>query len=214
MPYINADKFKCVSMAKQAQLFILCNCSHWFYFMQPAKLWQSEHWHRKEFRRGKSLGLLCPWPTTAAPMSESLLSRCQSFKATKPFDCALVWTACTIYTWGRVSHWSLVVPCPAYLLESALLIHIHLWAGLQLGLPPVHHQYYTIVLSAMCLKNFESVCNAVLVFDCIAWLGCWGQTWAKRSPSINLCLPHSLWAQVIDSIGRTNGYNQVLIHVF
>ena len=64
------------------------------------------------------------------------------------------------------------------------------------------------------MKNFESVCNAVLVFDCIAWLGCWGQTWAKRSPSINLCLPHSLWAQVIDSIGRTNGYNQVLIHLF
>ena len=117
--------------------------------MQPAKLWQSEHWHRKEFWRGKSLGLLCPWPTTAAPMSESLLSRCQSFKATKPFDCALVWTLCTIHTWGRVSHWSLVVPCPAYLFESALLIHIHLWAGLQLGLPPVHHQYYyTIVLSA------------------------------------------------------------------
>ena len=69
--------------------------------MQPAKLWQSEHWHRKEFWRGKSLGLLCPWPTTAAPMSESLLSRCQSFKATKPFDCALVWALCTIHTWGK-----------------------------------------------------------------------------------------------------------------
>ena len=63
-------------------------------------------------------------------------------------------------------------------------------------------------------KNFELFCNAVLVFDCIAWLGCWGQTWAKRSPSINLCLSHSLWAQVIDSKGRTNGYNQVLIHAF
>ena len=129
--------------------------------------------------------------------------------------CTSLNRVCTIYTWGRVSHWSLVVPCPAYLLESALLIHIHLWAGLQLGLPPVHHQYYnTIVLSVMYLKNFELFFNAVLVFDCIAWLGCWGQTWAKRSPSINLCLPHSLWAQVIDSIGRTNGYNEALIHAF
>ena len=165
--------------------------------MQPAKLWQSEHWHRKEFWGGKSLGLLCPWPTTAAPMSESLLSRCQSFKATKPFDCALVWTLCvqyTQYTHGEeypTEAWL----CPALPTCSRAPCSSIFTSELAFSSasPPVHHQYYyTIVLSAMYLKNFELFCNAVLVFDCIAWLGCWGQTWAKRSPSINLCLPHSL----------------------
>ena len=85
----------------------------------------------------------------------------------------LVCTIHTIHTWGRVSHWSLVVPCPAYLLESALLIHIHLWAGLQLGLPPCPPPVllHNSAQCSQCIsKNFESVCNAVLVFNCVAWL--------------------------------------------
>ena len=168
----------------------------------PAKLWQSEHWHRKEFWRGKSLGLLCPWPTTAAPMSESLLSRCQSFKATKPFDCASVWTLCTIYTWGRVSHWSLVVPCPAYLLESALLIHIHLWAGLQLGLPTVHHQYYnTIVLSAMWFEQLWIGLQCSVGFRLHCLVGLLGSDVSKEV-SLNKSLSTSL------SVGSSNRFNR------
>ena len=118
--------------------------------MQPAKLWQSEHWHRKEFWRGKSLGLLCPWPTTAAPMSESLLSRCQSFKATKPFDCAPVWTLCTLYTHGEeypTEAWL----CPALPTCSRAPCSSIFTSELAFSSasPPVHHQYYyTIVLSA------------------------------------------------------------------
>ena len=118
--------------------------------MQPAKLWQSEHWHRKEFWRGKSLGLLCPWPTTAAPMSESLLSRCQSFKATKPFDCALVWTLCVQYTRGEeypTEAWL----CPALPTCSRAPCSSIFTSELAFSSasPPVHHQYYyTIVLSA------------------------------------------------------------------
>ena len=141
--------------------------------MQPAKLWQSEHWHRKEFWRGKSLGLLCPWPTTAAPMSESLLSRCQSFEATKPFDCALVWALCTIHTWGKSIPLKpgCALPCLPARERPAHPYSPLSWPSAR---PPPCPPPVLLHNSAQCSqcisKNFESVCNAVLVFNCVAWL--------------------------------------------
>ena len=116
--------------------------------------------------------------------------------------CTSMNLVCTIHTWGRVSHWSLVVPCPAYLLESALLIHIHLWAGLQLGLPPVHHQYYyTIVLSAMCFEELWIGLQCSVGFRLHCLVGLLGSDVSKEV-SLNKSLSTLL------SVGSSNRFNR------